>query len=88
MNTREVIERKNAEIEAVRLASIVESSTDAIYSYSLNFDFLTWNHDAQRIYGYTPQEAIGQKLYAHCPGQSNAGIYSSFGISEGWECSH
>ncbi len=42
------------------MVSIVESSDDAIYSYSLKWDILSWNQGAQRVFGYSPEEAIGK----------------------------
>ena len=44
------------------LAAIVESSDDAIVSKSLEGVILTWNSGAQRIFGYTAAEAIGQSI--------------------------
>ena len=42
------------------LASIVENSNDAIIGKTLDGIITTWNAGAQRIFGYTPQEAIGK----------------------------
>lgn len=42
------------------LAAIVEASADAISSRTLNGTLLTWNKGAQKVYGYTAEEAIGQ----------------------------
>lgn len=44
------------------LASIVESSEDAIVSKDLNGRILTWNTGAERIFGYTAAEAVGSQI--------------------------
>jgi PAS domain S-box-containing protein len=44
------------------LASIVESSDDAIIGRSMEGIIQSWNRGAERLYGYTAQEAIGQPI--------------------------
>jgi PAS domain S-box-containing protein len=54
--------RRAAERGALQLVSIVESSDDAIISKDLDGVIQTWNAAAERIFGYTAEEAVGQPV--------------------------
>jgi PAS domain S-box-containing protein len=57
---REIGERRRAEEAQRRLASIVENSDDAIIGKSLEGIVTSWNAGAERLYGYSASEVLGQ----------------------------
>ncbi len=56
---RDVTERKQAEEMLARLGSIVSSADDGILSKTLDGVVTTWNASAERLFGYTAAEIIG-----------------------------
>ena len=55
----DIEDRKQAEMQAARLAAIVESSTDAIIGMDLNGIITSWNGGAESIFTYTAGEMLG-----------------------------
>jgi PAS domain S-box-containing protein len=59
---RDVTERRRMEEARFRLAAIVDSSDDAIIGKSLDGLITSWNHGAERIFGYSAAEVTGKPV--------------------------
>lgn len=58
----DITERKSEEERMARFEAIIQSSEDVIISKTLNGIVTSWNPAAERLYGYTSEEMIGQPI--------------------------
>lgn len=65
----DITERKQAERTTGLLAAIVGSSDDAIISKSQHGVITSWNQGAERLFGYSAEEAIGQHITLIIPAE-------------------
>jgi PAS domain S-box-containing protein len=64
---RDITERIKAQETHARMAAIIASSDDAIISKALDGTILSWNAGAERIYGYSAEEVLGQHISVLSP---------------------
>jgi PAS domain S-box-containing protein len=69
---RDITQRKKTEEERGLLVSIIESSEDAIISRDPDGIIISWNAAAERLFGYTAEEAIGQHVRLIIPQERQA----------------
>ncbi|OOG75304.1 PAS domain S-box protein [Algoriphagus sp. A40] len=62
-NFRDITLRKQVEEQLALSALIVNSTDDAIISKTVEGEITSWNHGAEKVLGYTAEEAIGQSIY-------------------------
>ena len=63
----DVTERKRTEEARLKLASIVESAPDAVIGTDLEDRITSWNRGAERLFGLTAEETVGQMFSFHLP---------------------
>lgn len=79
---------REAQEAQARLAAIVTSSDDAIVSKDLNGVIMSWNRGAERLFGYTEQEAVGRSITMLMPPErvsEEAGILARIRAGESVE---
>jgi two-component system, cell cycle sensor histidine kinase and response regulator CckA len=69
---RDVTSDNLAQEASARLAAIIASSADAIVGKTLDGTITTWNASAERIFGYSASEMIGQSVFRLIPQELHA----------------
>lgn len=77
-------QRKLAESRADRttreMAAIVEYSCDAIYACRPDGTITSWNHAAEKLYGYTPEEAVGLPVERLAPADRREEVVKNLAV--------
>jgi PAS domain S-box-containing protein len=62
VSIRDITERKKSEEQIAYLASLIENTTDAIFSINRAYKIKSWNKGAELLYGYSAEESIGRNV--------------------------
>ena len=68
------IERSRAVHKALAIEAIVESSDDAVIGKTLEGTITSWNHGAERLYGYSAREAVGAPVSMLMPEEAKQAL--------------
>jgi len=79
-SAQDITERRLAEEELARLATIVAQSDDAIIGMNPDTTIFSWNAGAEKIFGYTAEEASGQGIGAVVSPKRNTKINHNLGM--------
>jgi PAS domain S-box-containing protein len=86
---RNISDRRRLDEKSAHLAAVVKSSEDAIVSKTLEGIIVSWNAGAERVYGYTPAEAIGRPMTLVLPdNRSNEEVEILEQIRRGHQVKH
>lgn len=66
-NGRDVTEKKQVEEVKSYLSTVVKQSDDAIYLHDTNGKIVSWNKGAEKIYGYTEEQALNMLVWNIIP---------------------
>jgi len=65
--SKDISQKKKDEEKIKHLASVIQSTNDAIYTTDNDFCIKSWNKGAERMYGYTEEEMLGKVEYKILP---------------------
>ena len=58
----DITSRKSLELQQQYLATVLENVSEAVVSTDLEYRIVSWNRAAEKMYGYTAEEAIGKRV--------------------------
>ena len=82
---RDASERRAASAAQAQLAAIVQSSSDAIVSMSVEGSITSWNRGAEHVFGYASSEVVGHHISLLVPGDASEELEELLGAVVGGE---